>query len=176
MNFRNKFFGSFYYLFARHLPHSTMFYSFGTHNIRNYVCSKMFKKCGKRVKVEQGALIGSGLNIEIGDDSGIGKNCRVNNVIIGNSVMMAEDVLTFANNHNFEDVSVPMIKQGFSNTRTLIIEDDVWIGARAIILASVSKIGKGAIIAAGSIVTKDVPNYAVVGGNPARVIKYRKEI
>ncbi|MFT6127350.1 MAG: maltose O-acetyltransferase [Patiriisocius sp.] len=174
MKLKNKFWGVLYYFFARHLPHSSMFYSLGLHNIRNYVCSKMFKKCGKRITVEQGALIGSGLNIEIGNDSGIGKNCHVNNVIIGDSVMMGEDVFIYATNHKFSDLSRPMIYQGASKIRTLIIEDDVWIGARSIILASVNIIGKGAIIGAGAIVTKDVPEYSIVGGNPAKVIKYRK--
>jgi len=173
MSFKNKFWGIIYYMFARHLPHSAMFYSLGSYKIRNYVCSKMFKKCGKRITVEQGALIGSGLSIEIGDDSGIGKDCHVNNAIIGNAVMMGEGVFIYSNNHNFKDLTKPMIYQGSTKVRTLVIEDDVWIGAKSIILASVNKIGKGSIIGAGAIVTKDVPQYAIVGGNPAKVIKYR---
>ena len=60
-------------------------------------------------------------------------------------------------------------------TRTkLVIENDVWIGARFIVLPGCSHIGKGVIIGAGSVVTKDIPDYAVVGGNPAKVLKYRK--
>jgi maltose O-acetyltransferase len=55
----------------------------------------------------------------------------------------------------------------------LQIDDDVWIGARAMILPGCKHIGKGVIIGAGSVVTKDIPDYAIVGGNPARVIKYR---
>ena len=170
---KNKFWGVVYYLFARHLPHYTMFYAFGSDRFRNFVCSQMFKKCGKKVKVGQGALIGNGLTIEIGDYSGIGKKCVVNNAIIGNHVMMAEDVIFFSANHNFEDVSKPMRVQGSSKNRTVIVEDDVWISARAIILPSVNRIGKGSVIAAGAVVTKDVPPYAIVAGNPARIIKSR---
>lgn len=63
--------------------------------------------------------------------------------------------------------------QGMSKEHPVLIEDDVWIGANVIILPGV-KISKGSIIGAGSVVTKNVPEYAIVGGNPARVIKYRK--
>jgi maltose O-acetyltransferase len=66
-----------------------------------------------------------------------------------------------------------MNKQGIDVERPIVIDDDVWIGARVIILPGVH-IGTGAVIGAGAVVTKDVPAYAVVGGNPARVIKMRK--
>ena len=65
-----------------------------------------------------------------------------------------------------------MWKQGFTPPRAVIIEDDVWIGARVTILPGVH-IGKGSVLGAGSVITSDVPPYAVVGGNPARVLKYR---
>jgi maltose O-acetyltransferase len=175
MKLKDKFWGLLYYLFARHLPHYTMFYSLGLDHFRNYTCQQMFKKCGKSVKVGQGALIGNGKTIEIGDFSGIGKNCIVNNAIIGKHVMMAEGVIFFSANHNFKDLTIPMRVQGSSNNRIILIEDDVWIGARAIILPSVKRIGRGSIIAAGSIVTKDVQPFSIVAGNPAKHIKSRKE-
>ena len=65
-----------------------------------------------------------------------------------------------------------MNQQGASDFHPVNIGNDVWIGARVTILPGV-KIGNGAIIGAGSVVTKDVPDFAIVGGNPARVIKYR---
>lgn len=173
--FKKRFCGFVYYFFARHLPHYTMFYSFGLYRLRNLACRNMFSKCGENVKVGQGALIGSGDSIEIGDFSSIGKDCVVNNVNIGKNVMMGQEVILYASNHKFEDVSIPMSIQGMSKLRTLLIDDDVWIGARAMILPSVNHIGKGAIIAAGAIVTKDVPSFAIVGGNPAKIIKYRRE-
>ena len=74
---QQRFWGVFYYLFARHLPHYTMFYSLGLYKFRYYACKKMFGKCGKHIKVGQGALIGSGKTIEMGSDSSIGKNCIV---------------------------------------------------------------------------------------------------
>jgi maltose O-acetyltransferase len=135
----------------------------------------MFKTCGKEVIVGRNARIGSGATIEIGSHSGIGRNCYLNNVVIGEYVMMGQDVLIFPSNHNFSDINIPMSKQGAGEIRILHIEDDVWIGSRAIILASVNRIGKGAIVAGGSVVTKDVPDYAIVGGNPAKIIKYRNQ-
>ncbi len=174
-NLKRKIFTVIYYFFARFLPHKTSFYSFGTHKIRNYVASQMFKSCGQKVIVGRGASIGSGATIEIGSHSGIGRNCYLNNVVMGSYVMMGQDVLIFPSNHNFSDLVKPMSKQGAGEIRILHIEDDVWIGSRVIILASVNKIGKGAIVAAGSVLTKDVPEYAIVGGNPAKVIKYRNQ-
>ena len=172
---QQKFWGVFYYLFARHLPHYTMFYSLGLYKFRYYACEKMFRKCGKRIKVGQGALIGSGETIEMGSDSSIGKNCVVSHAHIGSDVMMGEHVIFYASNHKFDRHDIPMTHQGMSEPRTVKIEDDVWLGAFSIILPSCNNIGKGAIVAAGSIVTKDVPAYAIVGGNPAKLIKYRNE-
>ena len=77
--------------------------------------------------------------------------------------------------YNYENLEIPMCKQGNKLTTPFHICSDVWIiGARAIILPGRKRIGKGVIIGAGSVVTKDIPDYAIVGGNPARVIKMRK--
>lgn len=170
-----KIWGLLYYLFARHLPHYTMFYSLGLHNLRYFIAKRMMKKCGLHNKIGQGALIGSGKNLSMGNFSSIGKDCIVSHAIIGNHVMMGEAVKFYAANHNFQDISKPMAFQGMNPTRVIVIDDDVWIGSFSIILPSCKSIGKGAIIAAGSIVTKDVPQYAIVGGNPAKVIKFRNE-
>ena len=94
-------------------------------------------------------------------------------VIIGNNVMMGPDVCIYVRNHAFDRTDIPMNMQGFAPEKPVVIEDDVWIGARVIILPGVH-IGTGAVIGAGAVVTKDVPDYAVVGGNPARILKMRK--
>ena len=85
--------------------------------------------------------------------------------------MMGPDVMIFTQNHKNDRLDIPMMLQT-DPKRPVVIGDDVWIAARAIILPGVT-IGKGSIIGAGAVVTKDVPEYAVVGGNPARVIRYR---
>ena len=132
----------------------------------------ILKKCGRRVNIEKNAEISS--SIELGDDSGIGIRAQINGkTIIGNNVMMGPDVCIYATNHRFDRTDIPMNKQGIDVERPIVIDDDVWIGARVIILPGVH-IGTGAVIGAGAVVTKDVPAYAVVGGNPARVIKMRK--
>ena len=89
--------------------------------------------------------------------------------------MMGPDVMIYTKNHNTERTDIPMIEQGNTQPRKVTIGDDVWIGARAIILPGVT-IGQGSIVAAGSVVTKDVEPFSVVGGNPARVIKVRKQV
>ncbi len=87
---------------------------------------------------------------------------------------MAADNLSIRDtDHIFDKINIPMIRQGI-RTAPVIIEDDVWIGHGVTILKG-TKIYKGAIIAAGAVVTKDVPPYSVVGGVPAKIIKYRNK-
>lgn len=73
------------------------------------------------------------------------------------------------------NATLGMVEQDTIPHRSCVVEDDVWIGHNAIITSGVSLIGRGAVIAAGSIITRDVPRYAIVAGNPGRVIKYRFE-
>ena len=115
-------------------------------------------------------------DVKVGNYFGIGKNFKSLNRIltIEDELMMGEDVLSLGGGHNYERLDIPMGKQGTKPSTALHICSDVWIGARAIILPGCKCIGKGVIIGAGSVVTKDIPDYAIVGGNPARVIKMRK--
>lgn len=162
-----------YYWFARHLPPSHWPYTIGAETLRYWLCRVLFGSCGKGVNIEHGAIIGSGKRIRIGDNSQIGINCSVvGPVIIGKDVMMGPEVVVLSQNHRFDDLSIPMRQQGILPQRTVVIEDDVWIGTRAIILPG-RRVGKGAIIGAGAVVTRDVPPYGIVGGNPARLIGSR---
>ena len=104
----------------------------------------------------------------IGQFSVIGINEIVN---IGNDVMIAQNVSIRDTDHAFERTDVPMNKQGIT-TAPVIIENDVWIGHGAILTKGI-RIGTGAIVAGGSVVTKDVPKYTIVGGVPAKILKYR---
>lgn len=93
-------------------------------------------------------------------------------VHIGKYTMFGPDVSIRGGDHNFDDPKVPMIFSGRPEMPSTKIGQDVWIGAGVFIKAGVT-IGNGAIIAAASVVTKDVPEYAIYGGNPAKLIRMR---
>lgn len=99
---------------------------------------------------------------------GVG-NVVIGPVTIGNNVILAQHVVISGLNHGYENVDIPPADQKIS-TKQIIISDDVWVGANAVITAGIT-VGKHAVIGAGSVVTKDVPDFAVVAGNPARIIK-----
>lgn len=88
-------------------------------------------------------------------------------IAIGNHVAVAPEVCFLAAGHDHKQLNLP------DTAASIVVGDYAWIGARSIILQSVT-IGEGAVVAAGSVVTKDVPAYTVVGGCPARVIKERE--
>lgn len=141
---------------------------------RSAVAGACLDKHGKNINIEKGADFGRGRGITIGNNSGLGKNCSVRGPLeIGDNVMMGPDVVILTNNHCTERIDIPMNQQGTLPNEKVVIANDVWIGTRAVILPGVH-IGNGCIIAAGAVVTKDVPDFAVVGGVPAKVIKYRK--
>lgn len=120
-----------------------------------------------------GGTMGEGLRI--GNNSNIGPYAYIGcsgYIEIGNNVMMGPRVGIYAENHVFDRTDVPMKEQGVQR-RFVKIEDDVWIAANSVILAGVT-VGKGSVIAAGSVVTKDVPPYSVVAGSPAKIIKSRE--
>ena len=88
--------------------------------------------------------------------------------------MIAPHVVIVTGNHDYIQTDKPMRFAGIVKADNLTINYDVWIGANVTICPGVCEIGKGAVIGAGSVVTKSVPPYAVVAGVPAKVIKYRK--
>lgn len=167
------FFFIIYYYIARKLPISN-YPGGGLGKSLRYITSKrLFRKCGENVNVERGADFLFGDTIEIGDRSGIGVDAWIRaEIIIGKDVMMGPQVIIYGKYHAFERIDVPMMEQGMAEFRPIVIEDDVWIGARSIILQNLT-IGKGAIIAAGSVVTRDVAPYTIVAGNPASLVRHR---
>ena len=162
-----------YYGLVNYLPQSTSKFTRWTRSIRRMFCIQLFDYCGKNVNIERGARFGTGKGISIGDNSGLGVNCLVHGPLeIGENVMMGPDVVIFTHTHKYDRTDIPMCEQGSSISK-VTIGNDVWIGMRAIIMPGVN-IGNGVIIGAGAVVTKDVPNFAVVGGVPAKVIRFRK--
>ena len=163
-----------YYCFARHLPATGLPYSLGAGHIRRFLARGMLDGCGKKVNIEHGAFFASGKGITIGNHSGLGMGCRVAGPLeIGDDVMMAPGVTIVTQNHETSDLTRPMRLQTAPKHK-VTIGNDVWIGANVIILPGIT-IGNGCIIAGGAVVTHNVPDYAVVGGNPARIIKDRRE-
>lgn len=161
-----------YYGFARFLPASTSPMTHWARKIRRIICRSIFDKCGDNVNIESGARFATG-GISIGSGSGLGVNCSVHGPLrIGDNVMMGPEVTILTHTHNIERTDIPMGQQGM-RVAEVVVGNDVWIGMRSIIMPGV-KIGNGAVIGAGAVVAKDVPDYAIVGGVPAKVIKFRK--
>lgn len=139
--------------------------------LRNSLARGFITSCGDNVNLEPHSYFS--LALQIGNRSGVGaRSMLVGDIRIGNNVMMGTDCRMYTRNHAFDRLDVPMNQQGFTEVRPIIIEDDVWIGSNVIILPGVH-VGTGAVIGAGAVVTKNVPDYAVVVGNPAKIVKYR---
>lgn len=134
-----------------------------------------FKSLGKRLTVSDTTSFFKRHSIETGDYVFLGADLHLRaNVKIGHFVMIASRVAIVGGDHRFDLVGIPARFTGRAGMEDLltVIEDDVWVGYGAIIMAGV-RIGRGAIIGAGSVVTKDVPAYAIAAGVPARVLRYR---
>ena len=129
---------------------------------------------GRQSVVESYCCINNAVgDVVIGDHTRIGIHCTViGPVTIGSHVNLAQGITATALNHNFEDTGKRIDQQGVS-TIPVVIGDDVWIGANAVILPGVT-IGKHCVVAAGAVVTKDVPDFTVVGGVPAKILKTLK--
>jgi acetyltransferase-like isoleucine patch superfamily enzyme len=126
---------------------------------------------GKRTIIEDNTIINNGIgDVIIGDNTMITSNGMIiGPVKIGSNVTSGIGTYIVALTHNFEDVTIPIKQQGVSGT-PIEIEDDVWIGGNCMILQGV-KLGRHSLVGAGSVVTKDVPPYTIVAGNPAKPIK-----
>ena len=121
--------------------------------------------------VESFACINNAVgDVIIGNHTRIGlHNTIIGPVTIGSHVNLAQGITITALNHNFDDLEKRIDQQGIS-TKEVVLEDDIWVGANAVILPGVT-IGKHAVVAAGAIVTKDVPPHSLVAGVPAKVIR-----
>lgn len=126
---------------------------------------------GARSVIEDFSTINNGVgDVFIGSHTIIGlSNTIIGPVEIGNNVMMAQHVVISGLNHGYADIDIPPSDQPVVTSKITVC-DDVWIGANSVITAGV-RIGKHAVVGGGSVVTKDVPDYAIVAGNPAKVIK-----
>lgn len=150
-------------------------------NVQINALSKEGVKFGNNVSINNNTIIECtgiikqlGEGLVIGNNVGIAQNCFIqvrSKVIIGSDVMFGPGVSIFSETHGFDNLNIPIIEQS-TVRKGVLIEDNVWVGARAIILDGVS-IGTGSIIAAGSVVNKNIPPLSIVAGIPAKVIKTR---
>jgi acetyltransferase-like isoleucine patch superfamily enzyme len=141
-----------------------------SHHIRRFFYRLSGMRIGQGSSIHMGTRFHNPENIVIGEDTIIGENAVLDGrerLLIGNHVALATEVMIYNAEHD--------IHQEHFNPRTeaVVIDDYVFIGPRAIILPGVH-IGRGAVVAAGAVVTKDVPPFAIVGGVPAKVIGERK--
>lgn len=167
----------FYYAIASKMPKSTVPVIGKLAKRWRRKCGELLlAKCGTHLVIEPGAYIGNGKDLSVGNYVGIGKNFTCHNriVTIDDQLMMGENVTFLGGGHIYDRIDIPMAQQGNRPKTPLYIAGDVWIGANAMILPGCTRIGHGAIVGAGSVVTKDVPDYAIVGGNPAKILKMRR--
>ena len=132
-------------------------------------------KLGRDCIIRSGASL-NGKCIILGNNVRMGYASHIfggsDSVQIGNDVMIAPNVVIAGGYHGMDRSGIPMVFQKGVSKGPVIIGNDVWIGANSIILSNIT-IGDGVVVGAGSVVTKDIPDYAVVTGNPAVIDKYR---
>ena len=121
-----------------------------------------------RVKIMSPQMVQIGNDVLLNEDVKLGGQKGIK---IGNFVLLGYNVNLVSENHAYQDPHLPILKQGYYGG-PIIIQDDVWIGANAVILPNVT-IGKGSIVGANAVVSKDVKEYTIVGGVPAKKIKHR---
>ena len=163
-----------YHGIAKKLPKTHARINWGAGKIRYLLAKGIVDSIGRNVNVEKNASfhkhISIGNNSDLGIDSIIGES-----VTIGDNVMMGPGCLIYTSNHNIERTDIPMIEQGMSKTEPVVIGNDVWIGSRVTILPGVH-IGNGCVIGAGAVVTRDIPDYTISVGVPAKVVKKREMV
>ncbi len=143
--------------------------------LRLFFIKRWVNSIGDGCIVMKGVEISIPQNLTIGHATGLGINAFIScggKVSIGSRVLMGPDVKIFSTDHIWCPIDKTYFGKGLVSS-PVIIEDDVWIGSGSIILKGVT-IGRGATIAAGSVVTKNVPAYSIVGGVPAKFIKMKE--
>jgi acetyltransferase-like isoleucine patch superfamily enzyme len=146
------------------------------------LCESKFLKFGIGAEFRAGAYAICCSKISLGDRVIIRPGCmffadpRPNGagITIEGDVMLGSSVHIYVHNHKFDDLTIPIIEQGYYQSESVVIKQGAWIGAGVIILPGVT-IGENAVVGAGSVVTKNIPAFTVAVGNPAKVIKSIQE-
>lgn len=135
--------------------------------VRGFLARRVSPHIGRGVNIERGAYVFP--DTVLGDGSGIGANCEIcRGLVVGKNVMMGPECLFYSTNHKFDRENKRF--EGYTEIRPITLEDDVWLGRRVIVMAGVT-VGRGSVVGAGAVVTKDIPPYSLAAGNPAVVKK-----
>jgi acetyltransferase-like isoleucine patch superfamily enzyme len=166
---------------SRLIPSAFQFLHRALRRARMLLYRPLFESCGMGFRFDPDGSYSFG-NVSVGDDVNLGVRpilmAMHSKIRIGSHVMFGPQVILIGGNHNAKVVGTFMTKvheKAPNDDLGITLEDDVWIGARAMILRGVT-IGRGAIVGAGSLVSKSVPPYAIVAGSPARVMKFRWDV
>ncbi len=127
---------------------------------------------GNASMIGNDVYIGRGNKVKFGSGCRINENVYLEQVDIGNDVLIAPNVSILSRMHEYSRIDIPISLQGYKKERKVTIGDNVWLGRNVIVLPGV-KIGEGAIVGAGAVVTKDVKSHSIVGGVPAKEIATR---
>jgi maltose O-acetyltransferase len=163
-----------YYLLAQRLPERTRPGGELGRRLRAACCRALFAEAGGWINVEPHVDFGNGRHVRLGEGSSIGRDSHLSGLIAGPAVMIGPELLTIPQDHPLSADGKRWLGDGAGEFRPPEVGEGTWIGARVILLPGV-KIGRYCVIGAGAVVTRDVPDYAVAGGVPARVIRYWNE-
>jgi maltose O-acetyltransferase len=162
-----------YYAIAKRFPTQPVPGWKAGYSLRRWLVARIVLSCGADVLVKQNCYFGTGASLRIGNRAQLGQNARIDqDVTLGDDVVMGPDVIIMTAAHAFDDPTVTVRLQGSLPRQPVIVGNDVWLGARVVILPGVS-IGDGAVVGANAVVTKDIPPLAIAAGNPARVVRFR---
>ena len=151
------------------MPPSHVPWSPGSQRVRNSLARRFLVDIHPTANIEPRVGLHS-TDITLGPHAGLAEGCWVQGPLtIGRYTMIGPELRVYTTNHAHGRIDVPMQDQGHDEPQPVAIGDDVWIGARVMIMPGVT-IGEGSIIAAGAVVTKDVPPYSIVAGVPAVVL------
>ncbi len=143
--------------------------------LRGRLLRRFLAHMGRNTIVQHGMRLTNPEKISMGSNCNFGQGVFLTGgggIRIGDWVGLGPDAKVWSVNHRFDNPDVPWLSQGWEH-KEVVLEDDVWLGANVFVMPGVT-IGKGAIVSAGSVVNKSVPPFAIVVGNPGRVVGWRK--